>query len=161
MNIEHCVFFYEFTKERRPKNKNHAQDCETLTASGQHPAILPWFLDLGWRPSFRLGHGHLARCAQRPDCCWTFDGARSFSASSPCASPISESEQAGFRTIMQKRAPIDARVLHCKLNGECCAFRSTPDTAPRPFSSGSRGASGGWRPFSTTRDVNGCPSRGS
>ena len=31
----------------------------------KHPAILPWFLVLGWRPSFRVSHGHLARFAQR------------------------------------------------------------------------------------------------
>ena len=43
--------------ERRDgsKNKNHAQDCGTLIGAGdQRPAILPWFLDFGWRPSFRV-----------------------------------------------------------------------------------------------------------
>src|SRR6478672_9735252 len=36
------------------KHKNHAQDCETLISMQvQHPAILPWFLCFGWRPSFR------------------------------------------------------------------------------------------------------------
>src|SRR6476661_1450667 len=36
------------------KHKNHAQDCETLISTrDQHPAILPWFLCFGWRPSFR------------------------------------------------------------------------------------------------------------
>ncbi|WP_136623826.1 hypothetical protein [Bradyrhizobium centrolobii] len=38
-----------------PKNKNHAQDCGTLIGAGdQRPAILPWFLDFAWRPSFRV-----------------------------------------------------------------------------------------------------------
>jgi hypothetical protein len=61
-------------KKRRHKTKNHAQDGETLRALRcQHPAILPWFLVLGWRPSFRFNHGHLARHAHRPDCRWTFD----------------------------------------------------------------------------------------
>jgi len=56
-----------------PKHKNHAQDCETLIAAlprFQGPAILPWFSGLEWRTSLRW-YGHLARCAQRPDCCWT------------------------------------------------------------------------------------------
>jgi len=52
-------------KEGRHKTKNHAQDCGTLTAKRQQrPAILPWFLVLGWQPSFRLSHGQLARYAQ-------------------------------------------------------------------------------------------------
>jgi hypothetical protein len=73
LNIE--VFFHVFTKEGKPqKTKNHAQDGEMLSAMRrQHPAILPWFPVLGWRPSFRLGPGHLARRAHQPDCCWTFD----------------------------------------------------------------------------------------
>jgi hypothetical protein len=28
------VFFHEFTKERTPKHKNHAQDCGTLLERG-------------------------------------------------------------------------------------------------------------------------------
>jgi hypothetical protein len=56
-------------KSGRLKHKNHAQDCETLTRD-QHPAILPWFLYFGWRPSFRKSRAP-ARFAQRPDCCWT------------------------------------------------------------------------------------------
>jgi hypothetical protein len=52
-------------KKGRPKTKNHAQDGGRLRAlPRQHPAILPWFLVLGWRPSFRFNHGHLARFAQ-------------------------------------------------------------------------------------------------
>src|SRR6478752_7574356 len=42
-------------KGRLSKNKNHAQDCGTLIEAGdQRPAILPWFLDFGWRPSLRV-----------------------------------------------------------------------------------------------------------
>jgi hypothetical protein len=53
-------------KKGRQKTKNHAQDGRMLRAlSRQHPAILPWFFGLGWRPSFRFSHGHLARFAQR------------------------------------------------------------------------------------------------
>src|ERR1700686_4531754 len=53
------------------KRKDHAQDCETLSAlRDQHPAILPWSLCFEWRPSFRW-YGHLTRYAQLPDCCWT------------------------------------------------------------------------------------------
>jgi hypothetical protein len=46
------------------KNENHAQDCGTLIGAGdQRPAILPWFLDFGWRPSFRVIR---APCPLRP-----------------------------------------------------------------------------------------------
>jgi hypothetical protein len=42
-------------KKDGSKNKNHAQDCGALIEAGdQRPAILPWFLDFGWRPSFRV-----------------------------------------------------------------------------------------------------------
>jgi hypothetical protein len=55
-----------FTEEETPQNKKPCQDGGMLRASRrQHPAILPWFLVLGWRPSFRSSHGHLARFAQR------------------------------------------------------------------------------------------------
>jgi hypothetical protein len=70
MSIKHSGFLsWVHERNGRLKYKNHAQDCETLTRD-QHPAILPWFLYFGWHPSFR-SHGHLARYAQRPDCCWT------------------------------------------------------------------------------------------
>src|ERR1700758_4017255 len=53
-------------EEGTPQNKNHAQDGGMLRVlPRQHPAILPWFLVLGWRPSFRISHGHLARFVQR------------------------------------------------------------------------------------------------
>jgi hypothetical protein len=29
-------------KSGAPKQKDHAQDCETLIEGDQHPAILPW-----------------------------------------------------------------------------------------------------------------------
>jgi len=42
-------------KAGRHKTKNHAQDGGMLSAKRpQHPAILPWFLVLGWGPSFRF-----------------------------------------------------------------------------------------------------------
>jgi hypothetical protein len=42
-------------KAGRQKTKNHAQDGGMLSAKRhQHPAILPWFSVLGWRPSFRF-----------------------------------------------------------------------------------------------------------
>jgi hypothetical protein len=50
-------FFHGFPeKQGRQKRKNHAQDCETLSATmsrSQRPAILPWLSSLKWRPSFR------------------------------------------------------------------------------------------------------------
>jgi hypothetical protein len=56
MNIEHLGLLslvHEKTDVR--KTKNHAQDGGMLSAKRhQHPAILPWFLVLGWRPSFRV-----------------------------------------------------------------------------------------------------------
>jgi hypothetical protein len=58
-------------KNERLKHKDHAQDGGTLIAiRDQYPAILPWSLSFGWQPSSR-SYGHLARYAQRPDCCWT------------------------------------------------------------------------------------------
>ncbi|MBR0850449.1 hypothetical protein JQ543_22085 [Bradyrhizobium diazoefficiens] len=49
-------------KKDGSKNKNHAQDCGMLIGD-QRPAILPWFLDVGWRPSFRVIR---APCPLRP-----------------------------------------------------------------------------------------------
>jgi hypothetical protein len=116
MNIEHrsllsCVY----ERKDATKTKNHAQDGGMLSAMRyQHPAILPWFLVLGWRPSFRVGPGHLARHVHQPDCRWTHDKG------TICFLPLSiiacESRTAASRTIMQKRAPGDARILHDKLN---------------------------------------------
>jgi hypothetical protein len=59
MNIEHSGLL-SWVHERRDvwKNKNHAQDGETLfSARDQHPAILPWFSNFGWRPSLRVVTG--------------------------------------------------------------------------------------------------------
>jgi hypothetical protein len=54
MSIKHSGFLsWVHERNGRLKYKNHAQDCETLTRD-QHPAILPWFLYFGWRPSFRV-----------------------------------------------------------------------------------------------------------
>jgi hypothetical protein len=64
--------FHGFTKAGTLKRKDHAQDCETLSAKisrSQRPAILPWSLGFEWRPSFRW-YGHHARYTQPPDCDW-------------------------------------------------------------------------------------------
>jgi hypothetical protein len=57
MNIEHVGFLSWFPERRDArKHKNHAQDCETLSATmsrSERPAILPWLSSLKWRPSFR------------------------------------------------------------------------------------------------------------
>jgi hypothetical protein len=54
--------FHVSRNDGRLKNKNHAQDCGRLRASisRQPPAILPWSLNLEWRPSFRW-YGRLTR----------------------------------------------------------------------------------------------------
>jgi hypothetical protein len=61
MLIEHCgllSWFHETTAAS--KRKDHAQDGEMLIAfRDQHPAILPWSLNFGWRPSFRVVKGTL------------------------------------------------------------------------------------------------------
>src|ERR1700753_2965993 len=99
-------------------------------ARRQHPAILPWFLVLGWRPSFRFGHGHLARFAQRAGLLldlgvWRdpsgkpfplfLDLARMTRQLLPRALRITGSDEpgkkTGFRSIMQKRAPNHTRTL--------------------------------------------------
>jgi|SRR6476620_4591588 hypothetical protein len=60
MLVEHFDLLSWFAKERRLKQKNHAQDCRTLiTTSDQQPAILPWSLYFGWHPSFRAVTGIL------------------------------------------------------------------------------------------------------
>jgi hypothetical protein len=47
-------------KQGRLKRKDHAQDGETLIAiRDQRPAILPWSLNFGWRPSLRVVKGTL------------------------------------------------------------------------------------------------------
>jgi hypothetical protein len=52
-------------KAGRHKTKNHVQDGGMLSAKRlQHPAILPWFSVLGWRPSFRFKSR--APCPLRP-----------------------------------------------------------------------------------------------
>jgi hypothetical protein len=65
MNIKHCdLLSWVLESKGAQKHKNHAQDCETLISMrGQHPAILPWFLCFGWRPSSRVVR---APCPFRP-----------------------------------------------------------------------------------------------
>jgi hypothetical protein len=66
-------------KAGRLKRKNHAQDCETLSAMrDQRPAILPWFSSLKWRPSFRW-YGRFTR--YRPAAGLLLDTPRGFSKS--------------------------------------------------------------------------------
>jgi hypothetical protein len=53
-----------FSNEGRLEKQKPCQDCRTLIEAGdQRPAILPWFLDVGWRPSFRVIR---APCPLRP-----------------------------------------------------------------------------------------------
>jgi hypothetical protein len=60
-----AIFFHEFTEEETPQNKKPCArwpDAERHAASASgDPAMVS---GLGWRPSFRLSHGHLARFAQ-------------------------------------------------------------------------------------------------
>jgi hypothetical protein len=88
MNIEHWVFL-SWVHERHgdPTHKNHAQDCETLSATRhQRPAILPWSSCPEWLPSFRgvrakapgfsdpafdRATGTVPVIAQSPECGWT------------------------------------------------------------------------------------------
>jgi hypothetical protein len=119
-------------KRSRQKTKNHAQDGRMLSAMRrQHPAILPWFLVLGWRPSFRVSiTGTLPVSSSEPDCCWTFlfrrdpsgnhfplvtDHARGHDGF--CLMPFAhhrfrKPNKPALESIMQKRAPNDARVFH-------------------------------------------------
>jgi hypothetical protein len=66
MNIEHFgLLSWVHETKAATKTKNHAQDGERLsTKLHQHPAILPWFSVLGWRPSFRFKSR--APCPLRP-----------------------------------------------------------------------------------------------
>ena len=77
----------------------------------QRPAILPWFLIFGWRPSPRY-HGLLARYIQRPDCCWSLRLSMT-SLKKTVSNSLdhalahdrpSGAVYTGFRAIMQKRA---------------------------------------------------------
>src|SRR5260221_14130164 len=80
-------------KKGRPKTKNHAQDGERLSAMPrQHPAILPWFSVLGWRPSFRIKSR--APCPSCPAAGLLLDFriGRDLSESCPCASSVSKNE---------------------------------------------------------------------
>jgi hypothetical protein len=61
MLIEHCGLLSWFHETKAAsKRKDHAQDGEMLIAfRDQHPAILPWSLNFGWRPSLRVVKGTL------------------------------------------------------------------------------------------------------
>jgi hypothetical protein len=55
-------FFHGSRNDEGLKDKNHVQDCGTpkRDTRGRRPAILPWFLNFVWRPSFRW-YGHFTR----------------------------------------------------------------------------------------------------
>src|ERR1700761_1999607 len=118
MRIEHSdLLSWVHERGDARKHKNHAQDCEMLTSMrGQHPAILPWFLCLGWRPSFRVARAP-ARFAQRPDCCWTM-----------LRMTASKSPDRVSRSCENARK--QARVTY-NINDECYAFPAMPCNAPR------------------------------
>jgi hypothetical protein len=90
MNIEHFgLLSWVHESMGRHKTKNHAQDgrmlsAKTASASGD-PAMVSGFR-MASIP-FASSHGHLARHAQRPDCCWTFESSMAISASCSGASP--------------------------------------------------------------------------
>src|SRR5215475_13497232 len=111
MNIEH-VGLLSSVRERTTasKNKNHAQDGGTLTekAISVRRSCHGFRISDGGHPF--ASHGHLARCAQQPDCHGTLSfGHDVFCFMSVCMSHI-ESRDCGDRTIMRKRALLAARV---------------------------------------------------
>src|SRR6201986_956397 len=118
MLIEHCDLLSWFHESNgASKHKNHAQDCETLI-----PEISIRRSCHGFRMSDGVhpfgSNGHLARYAQRPDCCWTLfkhdrfgKPAGAFPDHTPCAwSSPRKSESSSWKT-MRKRAQICARKL--------------------------------------------------
>jgi hypothetical protein len=73
------VFFHEFAKEGTPQKQKTMRKIARCWARCRvkHPAILPWFLVLGWRPSFRVSiTGTLPVSSSEPDCYWTFSFGR-------------------------------------------------------------------------------------
>jgi hypothetical protein len=111
------VFFHGFTKAGRLKRKDHAQDCEMLIASrDQHPAILPWSLNFGWRPSFRVVKGTLPPPSGRIAAGRTVlerdlfgKPVSSFPDRALAHDRLSKSKVRILRKIMQIRAPTGAR----------------------------------------------------
>jgi hypothetical protein len=111
------VFFHGFTKAGRLKRKNHAQDGETLIAyRDQHPAILPWSLNFGWRPSFRVVKGILPPPSGRIAAGRTVlehdlfgKPVSSFPDRALAHDRLSKIESPVARKIMQIRAPTGAR----------------------------------------------------
>jgi hypothetical protein len=127
------VFFHEFAKEETPQNKKpcaRLRDAGRVAASASgDPAMVS-----GFRMASILSrkyHGHLARFAQRAGLLLdALVQARSpretvsrflrtdpkdmtVSALCPCASSVSMSRtKPEHESIMQKRAPNDARVFH-------------------------------------------------
>src|SRR5947209_15109847 len=109
-------------KKDGSKNKNHAQDCGTLIEAGdQRPAILPWFSDVGWRPSFRVIR---APCPLRPAAGLLLD----------CQSARMRTPNLGLRSLMPGCESLlartrPARSLDQKPLNKC--FRSKPGAKTR------------------------------
>jgi hypothetical protein len=155
----------------RPKHKNHEQDCGTLmisSASGD-PAMVFKI----WMTCILIGHhGHLARCVQRPDCCWTLTFERDHFGRTKIhrvtcgAGPLRivhlrmidvENRVRWLSNDHAITRATGARVLTNKLNDECCAFRAAPCNALRPSASGSPAANGVSTRVSRGRGANDCP----
>jgi len=104
-------------KQGRLKRKDHAQDGETLIANrDQHPAILPWSLNFGWRPSFRVVKGTLPPPSGRIAAGRTVlerdlfgKPVSSFPDRALAHDRLSKSKVRILRKIMQIRAPTGAR----------------------------------------------------
>src|SRR5262249_35557518 len=122
MNIEHFALLSSVHDGMdAPKTKNHAQDGGTLiqcSASGD-PAMVFIFR---MASILIVNHGHLARHAQRPDCCWTLTYEHE-SCAFMLRRMMPSSAACGFSKTHAKMRAHRARVLQSKLNDECCAFR--------------------------------------
>src|SRR6201986_602706 len=108
MLIEHCDLLSWFHESNgASKHKNHAQDCETLI-----PEISIRRSCHGFRMSDGVhpfgSDGHLARYAQRPDCCWAFFKHDLWGSRSLRRVVSGKSESSSWKT-MRKRAKEFAR----------------------------------------------------
>jgi hypothetical protein len=121
------VFFHEFNERGDATKQKTMRKIARCWARYRvkHPAILPWFLVLGWRPSFRVSiTGTLPVLPSEPDCCWTrlfghdpigklFPAFLGSTLKDMTASALCPSRIAGFdgpakpahESMMQKRAP--------------------------------------------------------
>jgi hypothetical protein len=85
MNIEHLGLLSSVRESRAAsKNKNHAQDGETLIeAISVRRSCHGFWISDGGHPF--ASHGHLARYAQQPDCHGALSSRHDFFVSCPCA----------------------------------------------------------------------------